>query len=408
MSKFNLILDKLIWLFTTILFSSFYIFNTNEYSRFILLGITLIILGLEFLYYGKKFPLYWHTFHTLMLLFAIFCFASALWAIEPYPAIIQGSIILQLLICMSVLYTYYLNSDSTTPLWDIIMWSGYIVTVYAFLYYGLDTIKNILSYAERLDNAFANVNDIGMLAALSVTITLYDILFKKFKWYHLLAILNIILIAATGSRKALFLLIAGTALITFLRYSAKNFFLSLFHYIILFCLCLVLFRLLLEISIFEGVKERFDTMFNMWRNLGKVDSSAFLRSWMIQVGWEQFKQTPIIGVGMSNSGIILERVIRRTYFHNNYIEMLACGGIVGTVLYYQLFLIPAIQLFRQRFCPDKNTMLCLILIMLIFMMDMGAVSSGAKSTYFYLMIIFIQVKINKRFLDKQNKETYLK
>jgi hypothetical protein len=285
------------------------------------------------------------------------------------------------------------------------MWGGYIVTVYAFFYYGLDTIKTILSAAGRLDNTFSNVNSLGMVAALSVVITLYEILFGKFRWYHLLVILNIVLIAATGSRKAVMLLCGGCGGVVLIRYSNKNWLVSLVQYLVAFGILLFCLRLLLELPLLAGVRERFDTLFNLWRSTGEIDSSTFLRNWMIHIGWEQFLQHPLLGIGISASGAVLERVLWRTYFHNNYIEMLACGGIVGFWLYYQILFIAFFQLFRQRFCPDKNTLLGLILIVLILVLDIGAVSYGSKSTYFYLMILFIQIKINNRFLASKPTQT---
>jgi len=397
--------DKLIWGLTVALFSSFYIFDASVYSRFVLLGITVLIAGLILVKNNFRIPVYWHIFHTLILVFVIYCFVSSVWSIDPSASIVQGSIIAQILICMSVLYTYYLPQKSTTPLWRVVMWGGYIVTVYAFFYYGLDTIKTILSAAGRLDNTFSNVNSLGMVAALSVVITLYEILFGKFRWYHLLVILNIVLIAATGSRKAVMLLCGGCGGVVLIRYSNKNWLVSLVQYLVAFGILLFCLRLLLELPLLAGVRERFDTLFNLWRSTGEIDSSTFLRNWMIHIGWEQFLQHPLLGIGISASGAVLERVLWRTYFHNNYIEMLACGGIVGFWLYYQILFIAFFQLFRQRFCPDKNTLLGLILIVLILVLDIGAVSYGSKSTYFYLMILFIQIKINNRFLASKPTQT---
>lgn len=396
-------LDKLIWLNTVVLFSSFYIFDASIYSRFVLLGITILIACLILLKNNLHFPLYWHSFHVLVFLFAIYCLLSTAWSIDPIASMIQGSTILQLLICMSVLYSYYVGLTTTTPLWNVIKWSGYVVTIYAFFYYGWSTLSSVLSVAGRLDNTFSNVNNLGMLAALSVVITFYQVLFGKFKFTDLFVLLNIVLVAATGSRKAFMLLAVGCGCVALLRYSSKNWFLSLIRYVILLGIILFFLRLLIELPFLAGIKNRFDTLFNMWRHTGEIDSSTFLRNWMIKIGWENFLQHPILGTGMSSSGLILERILRHTYFHNNYIELLACGGLIGTCLYYSLFLVSGVQLFRQRYLPDNNTLLCLILLFMLLIMDIGAVSSGAKPTYFYLMIFFIQIRINKRYLVQKKR-----
>lgn len=405
--KWDVLIDKLIWLFTLVLFCSFYVFNATEYSRFILLGITFAVVGLLLLKNSGRIPLYWHSFHSTVCLFAFFCFLSCTWSIVPTETLVKTTTILQIWICMSVLYTHFVQQRDITPLLDIIMWSGYILTFYAFQFYGIGVIKSVIASAGRLDNAFSNVNTIGMLAALSTVITAYKILFYKFKWYHFLVLANIFMIAACGSRKSLVLFVLGMGAVVFLRYSAKNWVVSAVRYILVGVVLLLLFKLLLTLPMFAGVNQRMETLFNMYSGHGNVDNSAILRNMMVHAGWQQFLQTPFMGTGIGSSGELLLPIAGwRTYFHNNYIELLATGGIVGTFLYYLMFLIPALKLWKQRTLGDKNTYLCLIMIGLLLIMDWGAVSYYSKNTYFYIMLFFIQVQMNTRCLkEKINGQT---
>lgn len=397
MIKWSVLIDKMIWLGTLFLFCSFYIFSTSSYSRFILLFITAAIACLLLVKNSGRVPLYWHSFHTCVFVFAFFCFLSYMWSISPTETLIKTSTILQLLICMSVLYIHFVRQKSITPLLDIIMWGGYLLTLFAFWFYGIDTIKRVVLSAGRLDNTFSNVNNIGMLAALSAVITISKILFGKFKAYYLLALANILLVAACGSRKALVLFIVGTGAVVFLRYSAKNWIVSLLRYAVLGVILVVAFKLLLELPIFDGVNRRMEMLFNLYLNTGeKVGNSAFLRDLMVHAGWQQFLHTPVLGTGIASSGDLLLNVVGwRTYFHNNYIELLATGGIVGTLSYYLMLFVPAFKLWQQRYCKDKDTWLCLIIIGLLLMMDWGSVSYSSKSTYFYIMMLFIQAKITE-------------
>ena len=154
-----------------------------------------------------------------------------------------------------------------------------------------------------------------------------------------------------------------------------------------------------------GVNHRMETLFNMYSGYGSVDSSAMIRNIMVHVGWQQFLQTPFLGTGIGSSGELLLPIVGwRTYFHNNFIELLATGGIFGVFFYYLLLLIPAINLWKQRNSGDKNTWLCLILIALLLMMDLGSVSYYSKNTYFYIMLFFIQVQMNTRRLKEKINE----
>ena len=60
------------------------------------------------------------------------------------------------------------------------------------------------------------------------------------------------------------------------------------------------------------------------------------------------------------------------------------------------------KLLRKQYWGNHETQLCLILIVLVLIMDWGAVSYYSKDTYFYIMIFFIQIRINKRYLAQKN------
>ena len=397
MIKLSILIDKLIWLFVLVLFSSFYIFYSNVYSRFILLSITIVILFLLIIRYGLKLRLYWNSFHTCVLLFALFCLLSYFWSIDPISSLVQASIIFQLLICMSVLYIYFIQKKTIMPMLDIIMWAGYIITIYSFIFYGIDNIKYMIEVSKRLDNSYSNINDIGVLVAFSSIITIYKMLFCKFKIYNLFIIFNIILIAATGSRKALIFLILGAIIIFFYKYSSKNIFINLFRYVLILAISFFTFKLISDLQMFSILNDRMEGLVNFFTGEGNADGSTLTRFRMLNIGWEQFLQNPLLGIGIASSGELLASTIGwRTYLHNNYVELLSGGGLIGTILYYLMFILPAIQLFQQRNIEERNIILCLIIIFLLLIMDFGAVSYGSKKTYFYIMLLFIQVEINKR------------
>ena len=89
--------------------------------------------------------------------------------------------------------------------------------------------------------------------------------------------------------------------------------------------------------------------------------------------------------------MLLQHTINRsTYLHNNYIELLACGGIVGTALYY----VPRLALLRDfwssRFLRNRQAIACLTILLLLLIMDYGAVAYSEKMQYLYLLMLFVQ------------------
>ena len=86
--------------------------------------------------------------------------------------------------------------------------------------------------------------------------------------------------------------------------------------------------------------------------------------------------------------------------HNNYIEILTCGGILGIITYYlgQIYCLRYLLKGLKRY--DETTVLVFILLLLQFVMDFAQVSYFAKDAYFYLMIFFVQVNAIKKESNK--------
>lgn len=112
---------------------------------------------------------------------------------------------------------------------------------------------------------------------------------------------------------------------------------------------------------------------------------------MREVGFAQFLKTPIFGIGIGCSDVLLQHTINRsTYLHNNYIELLACGGIVGTALYYVPRLPCSGTFGAAVFCKTGRPSACLTILLLLLIMDYGAVAYSEKMQYLYLLMLFVQ------------------
>lgn len=403
------LIEKIIWLLTVCLFASFYIFNTKSWISYLLFFITMAIFFLSVLQNNFRIAFKIKPFHLLILGFSFFCLLSSMWAENKGAAIEKAITIFELLVCISLVYIHYQKFGSTQQLIQAVMWAGVAVTLYSFVFYGFDIIRSTISQSQRLDNTFANINSIAMLSALACVITVSQLLYKKKLWTIIFLIPAGILIAASGSRKALILLIGGIFLVFCFRYATRNIIRNLARVFIILALAYLVVRLLSNVPIFSGINKRMEGLFALLTGKGEIDSSALKREYYKQAGIEQFLKTPILGIGIGNSGQITLQFGSDTYLHNNYIELLACGGIIGTLCYYSIYIYILFKLFQYRKGKNETTAICITLIILQLIMDYGVVSYYSKSTYFYFLIFFLQVQEQKKnceALKSEIKENY--
>ena len=211
-------MDYIINICTAIMISSFIMFDMDYRVSYILLGMTILIFGLIALRNRLKIWVKIESFHRYILIFIFYSACSSLWSYSPYPAIQKAITVTEILICMSVLYIYYSRYDSMSDLYTILMISGFIVVLYSVYKYGIGNIFSVLSRGDRLDDIFSNVNSIAMIISVAIIAFVYKILFEKSGIFitlicSCLAVIGVIIIAATGSRKALVMLVLGAFLL---------------------------------------------------------------------------------------------------------------------------------------------------------------------------------------------------
>ncbi|ELC8380988.1 O-antigen ligase family protein [Clostridium perfringens] len=405
--EYKRISEKIIWCLTVVLISSFYILDLSKWGSIILVIITISIFSISTIANNgiTKFSI--KQFHLFILLFALFCIFSSLWAIYPKDSFQKGITIIKILICMTILEMYYSKFNSIKNIINAVMWAGFVVVLYAIMYYGLDRIKFTLASGSRLESSFANINLIAIGASISILIMVYNIFFIEKKRIYLVvfAIPSIIMVAASGSRKALMLSILGVVMIVLFRYTTRSFFITLFRWILLSSILLIVLVSILSLPIFSNVNERMNGLISLITNTGVVDHSAWIREQYINFGIIQFTKTPFIGLGIGNSHFITIQVEGlATYLHNNYVELLSCGGIIGFTIYYYIYVYLFYSIFKLRKYKSDYTLLCIILMIILLIMDYGMVTYYSKITYFYFLIFFMEVQLLKKRKIQFNKQ----
>ena len=104
------------------------------------------------------------------------------------------------------------------------------------------------------------------------------------------------------------------------------------------------------------------------------------------------------GVGINNPSVYTFFLYGKEnyYLHNNYIELLAGTGIIGLLAYYSMYLYVAYNLIRYRDFHSNEYVMVLILFLSQIVMDMGMVSYESKSTYFYMMLFYLEVQMLRK------------
>lgn len=396
--KINKIYDRVSWLLLLIMCSSFLIYNTSQLSTIsvaVCCGLLLCIMVIRNQGYIQA-PI--TIFHVMVILFAVFCFISSLWAENGTESRSKAVTIIEILVCMTIVFWRYCDNESSREILSVIMWSGVIVTLYSLYFYGASRFWAMESESVRIGNDYANANAIGMWAAISAVLFFYFILNEGMRIKYIAVIMPIMLLAFSQSRTAFIELIVGILLVVFFRYrEKKQFFKGVFRIVFAILIIVAVIFFVSQFQVFSGLNERIQSLVDYAQGKSVREGSVIQRELYIQAGWNQFLKTPILGVGIGNTSQITMAVTgHSTYLHNNFIELLAGGGIAGFCIYYVMVLYLIIKLTPLALKKRSVSDACLIVLIVHTIADYGTVSYYTKGTYFIFVLCFLQVYINDR------------
>lgn len=388
-------IDNIITIATIFLYSSFFLFEKRTEGRYFLLIFCLIIF--LFMSFKQKGKIYFsiQEWHKKIIVIAVYSLISAIWAIRPIDSVQKFITITQILILLSILYSYYQLEDNAYRLFNIIKWGGYFVCIYSIINYGIVLIFKYLLSGIRLNNDFINVNSIGMLSAISIIIELYEMkYYRKLKKSIIFVLPSFFMILATQSRKAFFVLLIGIYFILLTnRKSSKKLLKRVILIIFISLMFIMICFIISKIEIFKGMTERVMSLMNSIGGEEEIGSSTYIRKQLFEIGWNSFKKNPILGIGIGCPHVLANKIIDfDAYLHNNYIELLCGGGAIGFILYYYIhfYLIKEFIKYKNVDYYGKN--ISIFFIFISFIMDLGMVSIYSKETYFQFMVLFLCIK----------------
>ena len=266
--------------------------------------------------------------------------------------------------------------------------------------------------ARSIENVSAN--GIGLYCAVSCLLCVVfwmkkkeqnNVDDKKISIYPFLAIIFIVFCILTASRKALIFL--AVPMIIFFILKSKNplkIFLNITTIIIvLVCSYIALIKV---DFLYNLVGNRVESMVNGLLENGDTDASTRTRLNLVERGMEWFGKKPWFGYGMSNFKALNEYYRGSDYYaHNNYVELLVDCGIIGTIIYYWIYLKILCMAWKNRYItPVFNPIILGIMISFI-IGEYGLVTYNMPM--YQLILLFFFVYLKRQTENKRKEENRL-
>lgn len=366
--------------------------GNTKYSNFI----DLILLGsyMFYLLMHRKITFKLNNEMKIYFLFVAISLASFMWAYDSGQSIKMALRLVLLSINMILIYNiinefkiekYFMNALIIGSFFNYFILMGFIHVNY------------YTTEFNRFTGTTGNPNSLAIMLIFSILMSVIYLEAKKISFiYIMINYLNIFIslyvILATVSKKG----IIFAAMILFIYFTTE---INNFKKIIIQVLVvsIVAYFVLHNMEFFGDIMEsnikRMTDLFNVLAGHQK-DASTTERLRLINAGLDLFSNSPILGIGIDNFKIFNEH-----YAHNNYIELLACVGMVGVATYYLIF-----YFLFKKISTMNNKQLKKILygyLIVVLLMDVALVSYYSKLNL--LMIVFISIIAEKYQNKKKTK-----
>lgn len=316
----------------------------------------------------KTQKLYFDTFVKWMFCFAGFAGLSLFWALSISNAAYRYQTLVINFTCVYCLLVYIKDRPERINLiLNTLIFAPIILEMRVVMSYGLFAFQHI----RNLDGIMSS-NLIGMRAGIAAVLGTYFFLNgKKHKMIYLICIaLNAATAILSGSRKALLFMLIP--LILYYIFRQKNSIKIIRNVMFAVVLVGVTYYAIMNIPfVYEMVGYRIESMIYGLMG-GETDGSTSLRLKMITWGLGWFMLKPWFGYGINNYMSLIGEMhtyagTTGVYAHNNYIEMLVDVGMIGTAIYYFIYLmmLEKIVHIRKRLAPLQLIMVSIFVSIII-------------------------------------------
>ena len=398
------VIDWFAMALTALLYASFTIFQLISGGRYVFITLAAAVLLLKS---RGRAALELNPYYLFNIALIIYAAASSLWAWDSYYSLELAKRMLDTFLCSVLIYMAYQEDRSPSQLTLSCKLGGYIVMLYTIMYFGPRQLLLMLLNEVRVEGNIANSNTLGMVIAYSCVFEFLEIAQKKrLTWTFPLLFPSLIVIAATQSRKSLLIVAAGFIMTAcYYAFNPRQKIRSILRIAFFALLAVYMVISLQHIPVFSGIVSRMTLIINFLNGNVGVGYSIRERSQMIQLGMEQFLKTPVGGIGFGNAVVLTSRYndVIYTYLHNNFVELLCCGGLIGFILYYSRYIYIFWMMMKNIQYKNPDFVTCGILAIIIIVMDYGFVSYYDKMMQVFHVLMFLQVHAIARKEDISEK-----
>lgn len=365
--------------------------------------ILLIIEVIFFLYsflvliLGKRLSVYLICVFLWWFLFILYSLISGIWAtnLSTFDSMILSLIQVA---ALSFFTIFFVNGNSQRL--KFLLFSSIIASI--ILCIRLIIYVPLSAWGtERVGTyiGYGNVSLTYVLSYVSLFSLYYAQNYKK-RLYYIFSIAFVIFSLLSGSKKAIIIAFLGYTflILTHSNFkSRKNYFIKKTSQFILIFIIIIggTYLIFNNQMLYNSVGVRVENFLNYF--LGDTaDASTEDRAILIRLSYEAFISHPFLGLGLDcfrfNNYLGL-------YAHNNYLELLSCLGLVGTVLYYSFFIVCLYIILFKKKNDFKNMRLPLTILFCVLILDTVTVSYSND----YLQTI-IAISVSCVFVNKKEGE----
>lgn len=277
------------------------------------------------------------------ILFCFFACLTMLWALDETKVLNVFASVPIILFTAVVLGEYIITAERWNKALNFLIVAGVVTSVRCLLYtdlFSLLSYYNRNMFAKELLSAGLSYNEFTTPMALICIIAVYLVYKKSKKRYAIAYGVITLTLIISGSRKAIVVAILGLIFVSLLYKRNGS---TLKKILIITGVVVAVYMSLMYIPVlYNAVGDIMQQMFDslLGDNSSVTDPSLIGRAFFRKKAWEIFFDHPILGVGINNFSTVMEQInySQTLYAHNNFLELLADGGIIGFCMYYWIYI----------------------------------------------------------------------
>lgn len=367
----------------------------------VLISLSYLLIGCVFLYSvlfrREKIFKNFIVGSTIFVVYSII--SSLLWAYDTNVAI-DSSMQLIKSVLIALIFISLLNSDVDFE-WALFSFSLAGI-LYAVLYLqnvdishlGADRISR-----NEVSDGLPNVNTVALLVSFSFLYFMYMYFYGKRFVYLIIAAIVFVITFLLGARKSIITLVIGMIMMLFKLNATSR--VKLLTLSVIFIVLLIIY---IPPEYLSFVSERLAQLNFFENKVEDLDKSDTIRALLLERGFVYWLQSPFIGNGYYNfSQLLLKDCGFAWYSHNNFLEALVGGGVVGFILYYRLYFNILKDCLKRKLKFDIIYYIFIVMVVLLFN-QLFIVVLHERFIWILLAILYAGVKLNK---DSSNNENRL-